>query len=101
MSNSSLRPGSEEEWEKLLHQLYIQPKAQPRPFFYARLRTRLSANAHQESAGLLSWLRRPAYLVLLGALILAVSGDGTALPPVAAVNQYDALHSGPLGPLPH
>jgi hypothetical protein len=101
MSKSVTRPGSDEEWEELMRQLRAQPKAHPRPFFYTRVQARLKAEEQRESR-LLNWLRRPAYLVLLGALILAVSGDGTALPPVAAVNQYDAPHFGPpTSLLPH
>lgn len=79
MSKPSFRPGSDEEWEALLHQLRHQPPAQPRPFFYARVQARLAATPPR--AGLLGWVRRPAYLALLGLLGLAMSGDGVVLPP--------------------
>jgi hypothetical protein len=94
MSNPRIRPGSDEEWEDLLGQLRVQAKAQPRPFFYARVQARLTAERHAGSSWLLGWVRRPAYLALLGALILAVSGDGAALPPVASGNQYNAHQLG-------
>jgi hypothetical protein len=94
MSNPAIRPGSDEEWEELMRQLRVQAQAQPRSFFYARVQARLAAERHTGSAWLLGWVRRPAYLALLGALILAVSGDGTSLPPVATGNQYDIHHSG-------
>lgn len=79
MSDSPLRPGSDEEWQELLRQLRHQPQAQPQPFFYARVHARLSARQAAARAGLPGWVRRPAYAALLGALLLAVSGDGTAL----------------------
>jgi hypothetical protein len=82
MSKPALRPGSDEEWEALLHQLRQQPPAQPRPFFYARVRARLTAQPPR--AGRLGWVRRPAYLALLGLLGLAMSGDGVVLPPATA-----------------
>lgn len=75
MSSADLRPDSDEEWQDLLRQLRSQPKAQPQPFFYTRVQARLSARR----AGPPAWLRRPAYAALLGALILAVSGDAAAL----------------------
>jgi hypothetical protein len=75
-------------------QLRQQAQAQPRPFFYTRVQARLTAERQAASSWLLGWVRRPAYLALLGALVLAVSGDGAALPPVAAGNQYNAPHSG-------
>jgi hypothetical protein len=99
MSNSAIRPGSDEEWEELMRQLQSQSKAQPQPFFYARVHTRLITEERTSSSWLLSWIRRPAYLALLGALVLVVSGDGTALRPVAAVNQYNGHHAGPAAQL--
>jgi hypothetical protein len=83
MSKPTLRPGSEEEWAALLHQLRQQPPAQPRPFFYARVQARLTAEPSSRT-GWLGWVRRPAYLALLGLLGLAMSGDGVVLPPAAA-----------------
>jgi len=79
MSDSPIRPGSDEEWQALLHQLRHQPQAQPQPFFYARVQARLSARQAAPRLLLPGWVRRPAYAALLGALLLAVSGDGTAL----------------------
>jgi hypothetical protein len=102
MSNPAIRPGSDEEWEELLRQLRQQAKAQPRPFFYAHVQARLAAERPSGSTWLVGRVRRPAYLALLAALVLAVSGDGAALPPVATGNQYDGHHSGqPTLLLPH
>lgn len=67
----------DEEWDDLVRQLRSQPKAQLRPFFYNRVRARLAADAAEKSACLLEWLRRPAYAVLLGALVLSLSGDNS------------------------
>lgn len=85
MSKPPLRPGSDEEWEALLHQLRQLPPAQPRPFFYARVRARLAAHPARPAAwyGWLDSVRRPAYVALLGLLGLAMSGDGVVLPPAA------------------
>lgn len=84
MSEPTVRPLPDEEWQDLMRQLHDLPKAQPRPFFYNRVAARLAAPA--EPPVLPGWLRRPAYAVLLGALVLALSGDGAALssaaPPV-------------------
>ncbi|MGI4742345.1 MAG: hypothetical protein ACRYG7_44880 [Janthinobacterium lividum] len=96
MPNPAVRPGSEEEWEALMRQLRQQPKAQPRPFFYARVRARLPA----PSPWLAGWGRLPAYLALLGLLTLAVSGDGAMLPPTTATSHYDGQQPSP-PPLPH
>ena len=84
MSNSTA-PGSDEEWADLLRQLQRQAPAQPRPFFYARVQARLAARP-RAVFWLPGWARRPAYVLLLGGLGLAVSGDGVALPPTAAPN---------------
>jgi hypothetical protein len=96
MSKPALRPGSDEEWDALLHQLRQPPPAQPGPFFYARVQARLTAGPAPR-ASLLGWARRPAYVALLGLLGLAMSGDGVVLPPAAT--------SHPAGPaarlLPH
>jgi hypothetical protein len=91
MSNSDLRPGSDKEWQELLHQLRHQPKPQPQPFFYARVHARLSAQRTTPLAWLPSWVRRPAYAALLGALILAVSGDDTALRAAPAASHPSQL----------
>lgn len=88
MSNPATSPGPDHEWEAALRQLRQQPKAQPQPFFYARVQARLAAQLEPRAAWLPSWLRRPAYAVLLGALVLAVSGDGAGLRPAAAPDHY-------------
>ena len=96
MSKPVLRPGSDEEWHALLHHLRQPPAAQPGPFFYARVQARLAAEVAPR-ASLLGWVRRPAYVALLGLLGLAMSGDGVVLPPATATH--------PAGPaarlLPH
>lgn len=88
MSNSASRPDPDPEWEAALQQLRQQPKAQPQPFFYARVHARLAAQLHPRGAWLPGWVRRPAYVLLLGTLVLAVSGDGAALRPAAAPGHY-------------
>lgn len=90
MSTPDFRPGSDQEWANLLRQLR-QPKAQPRPFFYARVRARLAAGRGPATVWLPTWARRPAYAALLGALVLAVSGDGPALRPATGPAGGSAL----------
>jgi hypothetical protein len=90
MSNSDLRPGSDEEWQELLRQL-PQSRPQPQPFFYARVHARLSAERARPLAWLPSWLRRPAYAAVLGGLLLAVRGDGTPLRAAPAPSQLGQL----------
>jgi hypothetical protein len=99
MSDSDFRPGSDAEWDALLHQLRQQPKAQPRPFFYARVHARLAARSAQASVWLPAWVRRPAYAALLGALVLAVSGDGAALRPATPASVYGGYHLSSPAPL--
>ncbi|MBJ6108365.1 hypothetical protein JAO73_05040 [Hymenobacter sp. BT523] len=77
MSKSALRPLSDEEWQDLMRQLRDQPRPRPRPFFYGRVMARLAGPPAR--AVPFGWLRRPAYAVLLGALVLALSGDDKAL----------------------
>jgi hypothetical protein len=79
MPNPDLYSGSEEEWQELLGQLRRESQTQPQPFFYTRVQARLAAQHATPRAWLPSWLRRPAYVALLGILVLAVSGDGAAL----------------------
>lgn len=79
MTNPDLRSDPEEEWQALLGQLRHGAQVQPRPFFYARVQARLSARRATPLAWLPGWVRRPAYAALLGALVLAVSGDAAAL----------------------
>jgi hypothetical protein len=93
MSDSVNRLGSDEEWEQLLRQLRDKPKAQPKPFFYARVQARLAAEL-APAVWLPSWARRPAYVALLGALVLAVSGDGAALRPTTLADQVGGYQSG-------
>lgn len=81
MSDSAVRPAPDEEWEDLMHQLREQPQVLPRPFFYQRVRARIATETAAKSPRLPNWLRRPAYAVLCGAVVLALSGDGAALRP--------------------
>ena len=68
---------TDEEWEELLHQLRVQPPVQSRPFFYNRVQGQLAIEARQP--WLPGWVRRPAYALVLGALVLVLSGDDPAL----------------------
>ena len=87
MSDPAARPDADQEWDALLRQLRTHSPAQPRPFFYSRVQARLAAETR--TPWLPGWVRRPAYAVLLGALVLALNGDNAALasgtvPPVAS-----------------
>jgi hypothetical protein len=82
MSDSAPRPAADQEWEALMYELRTQPPAQPRPFFYGRVQARLAARARRP--WLPGWVRRPAYAMLLGALVLALSGDDAAFASAAA-----------------
>jgi hypothetical protein len=77
MTDPAPRPTADDEWENLLHQWRTQPAAQPRPFFYSRVRARLVGEAAAERQLLPAWLRWPSYAVMLGLLLL--SGDGALL----------------------
>ena len=77
MSDSAPRPATDQQWDELLRQLRTQPLAQPRPYFYGRVQARLAVEARQP--WLPGWMCRPAYVLLLGALVLALSGDDVAL----------------------
>lgn len=88
MPNPTRRPGSDEEWNDLLRQLRQQPPATPQPFFYARVQARLATRLAEEAPWLPGWVRRPAYVALLLAVVLAVHGDGTALRPAVAASQF-------------
>jgi len=102
MSDSDLRPGSDAEWADLLRQLGQQANVQPRPFFYARVHARLAAKQAQATAWLPAWMRRPAYAALLGALVLAVSGDGPAQRAGTQATDYSGYHlSQPMQLAPH
>lgn len=83
MLDSAFDPTPDEEWEALMSRLRAQPLARPRPFFYARVNARLTATAQARTMPLPAWLLRPAYAVLLGAVVLTLSGDGRVLPPLA------------------
>jgi hypothetical protein len=98
MSDSDFRPDSDAEWTALLRQLRPPLEAQPRPFFYARLQARLAARPTLATAWLPAWARRPAYAALLGALVLAVSGDGAALRPAAPASPYGLSQPSQLAP---
>lgn len=77
MSDFPTRSDADQEWEDLLGQLRGQSLVQPRPYFYSRVQARLAAEP--KPAWLPYWVRRPAYALLLGALVLALSGDDSAL----------------------
>lgn len=98
MSDSDFRPGSDAEWADLLRQLGRQANAQPHPFFYARVHARLVAARAPAITWPPAWVRRPAYAALLGALVLAVSGDGPALRPAAPATSYGSYHLSQPGP---
>ena len=101
MFNSAHQPDLDPEWEALLQQLRKRPKAQPRPFFYARVQARLAAQTQPRGPWLPAWARRPAYVALLGMLILAVSGDGAALHPAMAtahLQEYQPAQPGAVIP---
>ena len=73
MSDSAADP----EWEELMNRLRAQQPSQPRPYFYNRVQARLAAETRRP--WLPGWVRRPAYALLFGALVLALSGDDAAL----------------------
>ena len=73
MSDFATPPDADEEWEKLLRQWRVQSAARPRPYFYNRVRARLADTAAAYSPAR-TWLRWPAYAVMLGILLL-LSGD--------------------------
>jgi hypothetical protein len=98
MSDSDFRPGSDAEWADLLRQLRQPPAAQPQPFFYARVQARLAARQAPATAWLPAWARRPAYAALLGALVLAMSGDGPALRPAPPAGPYGLSQPSQLAP---
>ncbi|AWM34851.1 hypothetical protein [Hymenobacter nivis] len=101
MPDPTVRPTPDEEWEDLMHQLRQRPQALPRPFFYPRVRARLAAGPAAERPALPGWLRRPAYAVLCGAVVLVLSGDGAAERPAAgAPRGASGLSGSPTRPLP-
>lgn len=74
-----------------MRQLQHQPAAQPQPFFYARVHARLLAELAPRRTWLPGWARRPAYVALLGTLVLAMSSDGAMLRPAPAASQPSPL----------
>ena len=81
MPDIPAHPAPDEEWDDLLRQLRAQPLAQPCAYFYQRVHARLATRAPAAALALPGWLRRPAYAVLLGGVVLALSGDGATLRP--------------------
>ncbi len=101
MSTQANGPGPDPaEWAALLQQLRQQSAAGPQPFFYARVQARLAARQEALGAWLPGWARRPAYVALLSALILAVSGDGAVLRPTASASPYSTYEPGSAAPPP-
>ncbi|MBT9394008.1 hypothetical protein KLP40_12620 [Hymenobacter sp. NST-14] len=78
MSDATNRPGAEEEWENLLRQWRTPPDARPRPYLYRRIRARLRPETAAPRLPVPTWLRWPAYAVMLGMLLL-LSGDEAAV----------------------
>ena len=93
MPDSATRPTADEEWENLLHQWRTQPNAQPRPFFYSRVRARLVAEEAKGPQLLPVWLRWPSYAVMLG-IVLMLSGDGAVERSVEPTNHYQVYSEG-------
>ena len=100
MSDSPIRSVPDEEWDDLMRQLRDQPTARPRPFFYARVHAHLVDSAAAKSPLLPGWLRRPAYAVLLGALVMTLSGDGAPLRPAAGATPCETCPNGQAPPPP-
>ena len=96
MSDSARCPASDAEWSAFMRQRQPQLKVEPQPFFYARVRARLSAKAGPADALLPGWLWRPAYAAVLAALVLAASGDEA----VAATARTGPRSSWPMQQLP-
>ena len=102
MSDSAFRTTPEEEWEDLMRQLQDQPQVQPRPFFYSRVSARLSNRIAAQSRALPVWMLRPAYAVLLGAIMLTLSGDARALRPTPEASPANTTElAQPLSSPPH
>ena len=47
MSNPTVRPDADDEWENLLHQLRMQASAPLRPYFYRRVQARLAVETRR------------------------------------------------------
>lgn len=93
MSDFTTRPEAEDEWENLLREWRTQSHAQPRPYFYNRVRARLVSEAELVSQPLRAWLRWPAYVAILG-IVLMLSGDAAALRSADNATWYEAHLSG-------
>jgi hypothetical protein len=92
MSDSATRPAADEELEKLLNQWRKQHNAQPRPFFYSRVRARLVGEAAAKRQLLPTWLRWPSYALMLG-IILLLSGDEAVLRSAESTSQHQLYPS--------
>ena len=93
MSEPAFRAAPDEEWDALLRQLHNRAKAAPRPFFYSRVTARLTAATEPRSRFWAERVLRPIYAVLLGAMVLTLSGDGRALHPAAGNTHGNAADS--------
>lgn len=93
MSEPTFRAAPDEEWDALMHQLHNRPKASPRPFFYSRVNARLAAANEPRGRFWSERVLRPIYAVLLGAMVLTLSGDGRALHPAAGSTHGNAADS--------
>ncbi|MFD2786955.1 hypothetical protein [Hymenobacter rubripertinctus] len=98
MPDSDPRPNADEDWDTLLRHWRNQPAAQPRPYFYNRVRARLDRETAVTRLLVPAWLRWPAYAVMLGALLL-LSGDDAAQHSVssASQNRPDRIEFQPAG----
>jgi hypothetical protein len=92
MSEPAFRSASDEEWDDLMRQLRDRPKASPRPFFYSRVNARLTTGAVRGRVWP-EWVLRPIYAALLGAMVLTLSGDGSALHATASTTRGNAADS--------
>ncbi|TGE17602.1 hypothetical protein [Hymenobacter elongatus] len=99
MPDSATRPTADEEWENVLRQWRAQQKAQPRPFFYSRVRARLVGKALAERQPQYTWLRWPSYAAMLGILLL-LSGDGAVLRSADPAGRPHLYLGGQQAPLP-
>ncbi|TGD79441.1 hypothetical protein [Hymenobacter wooponensis] len=90
MSNSPLLPDSDQDWSDLMRQLQAGPPARPRSGFYTRVQARLVADTAVAPSWWPMWFHRPAYALLLGALLITLSGDGSALRPAQKVGSCES-----------
>ncbi|WP_375437039.1 hypothetical protein [uncultured Hymenobacter sp.] len=99
MPDSATRPTADEEWENLLRQWRTQQNAQPRPFFYSRVRARLVGEVSVERQLQRTRLRWPGYAIMLG-IVLLLSGDGAVLRSVEPASHHQLYPSGRQASLP-